>query len=54
VYENKAQPLQIARAIKKKIQSGGAVSFFHSTFKNQNLKFPDKLMEKLRFHFFNE
>ena len=35
-------------------QKGGNATLFEQVFKNQHLKFPDKLMENLRYEYFNE
>lgn len=35
-------------------QKGGGATLFEQVFKNQHLKFPDKLMENLRYEYFNE
>ena len=37
----------------KQEQKGGAYTLFEQVFKNENLKFPDNLMQELRHHYFN-
>ena len=45
--------LELGQKVKKSVKGGGYY-FFAQTFKNNKLKFPDKLMEGLRSKYFNE
>ena len=51
-YPSDKEPVRIGKNLKAQI--GGSYTFFSRVFKNNQLKFPDKLMENLRHEYFNE
>ena len=55
-YKDPTVPEKIGIQLKKNIkgQKGGAHTMFERVFKNKNLKFSDKLMENLRYVYFND
>ena len=57
-YQDPKTPEKIGKQLKTSIKlgqvGGGEYTLFEKMFKNKKLKFPDKLMEKLRFEYFNE
>jgi hypothetical protein len=55
-YVDPNAPVEIGKALKQKLSAsvGGGATLFESVFKNNRLKFPDKLMEGLRYEYFNK
>jgi hypothetical protein len=59
-YAERKVPIVVGKTLKKKLRVlvGGEGSpgytLFESVFKNKNLKFNDKLMEGLRYEYFNK